>query len=206
MLSCEKPPDYSKTPVIRFESIQKIYIPGATANLSGRDSIIIALYFEDGDGDLGITQADAEADKYAIEKYGNKTFIEADTSITPADTEFVGGKMQIFPPDTTITPAKTVYNHVNFYIDEFKKVNGEFIRVEADGSKGGRFEPLLNTGRKGPIDGVLEHNFVWVHGSIFNQGVIGIADTVRFEVHVLDRDLNVSNTVVTDEIVVLVKE
>ncbi len=206
VLSCEKPPDYSKTPAIRYSSITKYYKAGSNPAIAGRDSIVIAIAFEDGDGNLGITDDQAKEDKYAQPAYGNKQYVPADTVITPESYEIVGDKIQVFPADTTIIPADTIYNHVNFYINEFKKVNGEFIQVDADGSKGGRFEPLYPSERKGPIDGILEHNFVWNHASIFNQGVIGIGDTVRFEVYVLDRDLNESNVIVTDEIVVLIKE
>ena len=206
MLSCERPPDYSKTPVISYLSITKYYKPGSSVGIAGRDSIVIAVEFEDGDGDLGITDADAKKDRYAQPLYGNEQYVPADTIITPESFEFVGGKKQVFPADTTFIAADTIFNHVNFYINEFKKINGEFVRVDADGSKGGRFEPLYSNVRKGPIDGILEHNFVWNHASIFNQGVIGIGDTVRFEVYVLDRDLNESNVIVTDEIVVLVEE
>ena len=171
-----------------------------------RDSIVIAIAFEDGDGNLGITDVEAKEDKYAQPAYGNEQYIPTDTIITEESFEVVGDKIQVYPADTVITPADTIYNHVNFYINEFKKVNGVFVQIDADGSKGGRFEPLYSNVRKGPIDGVLEHNFVWNHASIFNQGVIGVGDTVRFEVYVLDRDLNESNVIVTDEIVVLIKE
>lgn len=206
VLSCEKSPDYSKTPLIRYHSITKYYKPGSSPNIAGRDSIVIAVEFEDGDGDLGITELDARDKKYARPAYGNAQYVPADTVIIPESFEFVGDKKQVFPADTIITAADSIYNHVNFYINEFKKVNGVFVQVDADGSKGGRFKPLYANERKGPIDGLLEHNFVWNHASIFNQGVIGVGDTVRFEVYVLDKNLNESNVVVTDEIVVLVKE
>lgn len=202
--SCEKPPEYSDTPVIAFSEIKKIIIPGE-GGLSAKDSIVIVLTFEDGDGDLGIDQDEAKLAPYNTELYGNKTILPADTIVYPPQYVQVGDKIVEEPGSTTIIPADTIYDHVNFYINEYVKRNGEFVALDLDGSKGGRFDPFLTTGKKGIIDGTLEHSFTWVHADIYNSGKIGIGDTVRFDVFVLDRALNVSNVIQTTPIVVLVK-
>ena len=47
--SCVKPPEYSEIPFIEFQSINtNTVIKGDTA------TVIIQVYFEDGDGDLGV--------------------------------------------------------------------------------------------------------------------------------------------------------
>jgi hypothetical protein len=63
MAACVKEPDYSMTPVIRFESIRKI-TKTSNDGFGGKakiDSVIMSIRFEDGDGDLGITAAEIKA-------------------------------------------------------------------------------------------------------------------------------------------------
>lgn len=203
--SCEKPPEYSKSPTIYFDTIQKFITP-LRNGISGQDSIVIKVRFEDGDGDMGIDQFDAEEEPYATEEYGNETIIEADTIVVPPEYIQVGDKVQEIPGYTTITPRDTVYDHVNFYINEFVMRNGKFEQLDIDGTKGGRFEPLLPNDRLGVIDGLIEYSFVWVHADIYNSGKIGIGDTVMFQISVLDRSFNYSNSIFTSPISVLVNQ
>lgn len=204
-LACEKPPEYSEAPTIYYDNIQKFITPRVNG-VSGQDSVVISVRFEDGDGDVGIDQFDSSELPYASAEYGNETIIPADTSVTAPEFEQVGDKVQVIPGSTVITPQDTVYDHVNFYINEFVKRNGVFVQIDLDGTKGGRFEPLLTTGRLGVIDGVIEYSFIWVHADIFNSGEIGIGDSVKFEISVLDRELNRSNSIMTEAISVLVNE
>ncbi len=63
LASCVKEPEYSMTPAIRFESIQKI-TKTSNDGFGGKakiDSVIMSIRFEDGDGDLGITAAEIKA-------------------------------------------------------------------------------------------------------------------------------------------------
>jgi hypothetical protein len=56
---CLTEPKFPIEPEIRFESIRKINIPPDPNIVGGgaRDSVIITLHFQDGDGDLGLSQA-----------------------------------------------------------------------------------------------------------------------------------------------------
>ena len=61
--NCVKEPEFSTTPAIKFESIQKI-TKTSNDGCGGKtkiDSIIMSIRFEDGDGDLGITAAEIKA-------------------------------------------------------------------------------------------------------------------------------------------------
>lgn len=63
LASCVKEPEYSMTPAITFESIQKI-TKTSNDGFGGKakiDSVIMSIRFEDGDGDLGITAAEIKA-------------------------------------------------------------------------------------------------------------------------------------------------
>jgi hypothetical protein len=52
---CLAEPDYPIIPQIRFENVQNI----ASKSFQNTDSISITIYFEDGDGDLGLSPADS---------------------------------------------------------------------------------------------------------------------------------------------------
>jgi hypothetical protein len=49
MGSCFNPPELSNTPYIKVEGVRTVEVPGIAI-----DSLIVSVYFEDGDGDIGI--------------------------------------------------------------------------------------------------------------------------------------------------------
>ncbi len=71
--SCKKVPDFPKSPEITYEGIKKTvgyeYLgPGANGPLYNKiDSVVISLYFKDGDGDLGTTDTDTTFNNYFCE-------------------------------------------------------------------------------------------------------------------------------------------
>jgi len=157
--SCFVKPEFADTPKLEFESIQKITLPGL---LNAKDSIIIALKFQDGDGDLGLS---------------------------PADT--------IFPFQELNADGTPNEFHLNYYINLYRKVNGEFIQFEfGDVTLNGRFPSLNVEGQEGPLEGVLRRSVVISSAYPFRN------DTIRFDVFIIDRALNKSNLVETDTVVV----
>lgn len=58
LTACVKAPEFPNEPVIKFESLSKVRINQANANLP-KDSIRIHLTFTDGDGDLGQNGSDS---------------------------------------------------------------------------------------------------------------------------------------------------
>ncbi len=63
--SCLGKPEFSKTPLITFKSITLLEPPPRNG-LSYGDSMIIAVEFEDGDGDLGTSAADTSIKAFKI--------------------------------------------------------------------------------------------------------------------------------------------
>lgn len=89
----------------------------------------------------------------------------------------------------------------NFFVGIQKKERGRFVNVTLpDGqSLSGRF-PLLNlTGNTRPLEGRLTYSFQMFVG-VFGSP-IRVGDTVRFEIQIADRALNLSNVIETDEVV-----
>lgn len=86
----------------------------------------------------------------------------------------------------------------NFHVLVQRKNNGVFESVSMD--LDGLFYPLVNEQYVGPVDGVLEHSVSLNHNLVTE---LLPNDTVRFEISIYDRALNLSNTIVTDEVIVL---
>lgn len=152
--SCERPPNYDKTPKIQFKSVEKSIIIG-DLSLSKQDSVVITLGFQDGDGDLGMS----------TDKVGTNPYVD--------------------------------FYKRNYHATLYKRVKGIYQEVvDLDGNSieyGGVFPPLVD--QEGPIDGDLNYHILISHN---NAQILEAFDTLRFEIFVIDRDLNQSNTVVTD--------
>jgi hypothetical protein len=73
LLSCVKEPEWSTVPSIGFSRIQKI-TKISNDGFGGKakiDSVVMSIRFKDGDGDLGITQADLIADPAKFKDFRN---------------------------------------------------------------------------------------------------------------------------------------
>ena len=55
IFSCQKPPEYDNTPNIKFQNVE---IFSSVENGFKKDSLVIVTRFEDGDGDLGLSNED----------------------------------------------------------------------------------------------------------------------------------------------------
>jgi len=172
VFSCRKPPEYSNIPEIKFKQIQRFKVD------QNIDSIMIEISFKDGNGDLGITEAQSEHSKY--NKFRDTI---SDINIETGDTT-------------------DIYVYRNFKLKAFKKnqATGEFDPIVFNSPIDGRFDPLFNGGAPSPIDGTLRHGFIQSTFSGNNQ-ILKPFDEVRYEVYIYDRENNKSNTIVTDPII-----
>lgn len=65
---CTRPPDFPETPSIAFKKISKFTIIDSFSK-ARQDSVIIALTFRDGDGDLGVSPSIYPSDSAAARVY-----------------------------------------------------------------------------------------------------------------------------------------
>lgn len=86
--------------------------------------------------------------------------------------------------------------YYNFFIDYYKKNNGEFQKMELDGSQNARF-PRLSNKTTESIEGDISI-------SIFlnTYDLSTTYDTLKLKCHIVDRKLHPSNEVESDEIIV----
>jgi len=182
LFGCDRDPDFNIIPEIEFESIvfetTTEDIPGG-GGTSFRDQFAIFINFQDGDGDLGFTQDDLTDPKF--EPLLDTTFFDIDNDGI----------------DDTTTSIR------NFNATLFRKVSGEYEIVESNIVLGGSFQPLIDIEQPGPIEGVLRHNVIINNrASFFANTTVEPNDTVRFDVFIIDRELNQSNTITTSDVVV----
>lgn len=86
----------------------------------------------------------------------------------------------------------------NYFIDIYKKENDTWVFVDIESIGGApfhsRFERLLPEGAS-PIDGDLNYGLTLNTSSLLKP-----SDSIRFEIDIVDRELNRSNKVTTDAI------
>ena len=140
--SCLNPPTYSNTPSISFNSITRTRY--TTSNGAPIDSVFITINFQDGDGDLGLTTAEATASPYTPTYYG------ANFYMTPYVKNTNTGNydaLQFVRPDLFLT--------VNSYYDRFDHLSN------------------TTDNKAAPLRGTLRRAYAFLYGSPFlpNQEV-----------------------------------
>ena len=119
------------------------------------------------------------------------------------------GNLGLYPNDTlppyNETNADGTPNpfHFNYFIDFFHKQNGVYVEKSfSDGfSFNGRFfireEPFTQAR---PLEGDLDYTFAITKNGVFGSDIFD-GDTILFEVQIADRDLNLSNKISTEDII-----
>ena len=188
VISCDKPPEYPSIPVLT-EVTQAIFVPGDTTGLGTEDTIKFAVYFRDGDGDLGLTETDIDVPyneyNYVLDANGNKINKESVGAPAPTACNYL-----LIDGVEYLVEMNEPFNNfiVNFYT---QNADGSFSLVELCIPYSGRFPPLYKEGRKEVLEGSIHYNIV---SFFFPKG------KVKFDVAVIDRALNKSNIIETPEI------
>jgi hypothetical protein len=95
--------------------------------------------------------------------------------------------------------GKKTYELINYRVDFYRKEKGVYKLI--DYNLNAQFPELVPYNNVGPIDGELHFGLKLFHQ---NLGFYGFTkkDTVKFDVKIIDRKLNVSNTITTDSLVI----
>ena len=111
--SCVSPPDYSDVPTLEFRSFSKLMM---NQGVFEEDSVILTLYFTDGNGDFGNAGQDIEKNIFILDKRTNETFREYKAPFVPVEGagNGISGTISIkiystcciFPPVTGIFPCE----------------------------------------------------------------------------------------------------
>jgi hypothetical protein len=84
----------------------------------------------------------------------------------------------------------------NYIVKRFVKFKGKFVELKSDVTNSGNFITLKNSPKTGPIEGILNYALE------FSPLKSLKADTVKFEIQIIDRAKNPSNVIMTDSVLV----
>jgi hypothetical protein len=133
-------------------------------------------------------------------------FLEAEKNLV---INFTDGDGNFGLPDDLIDPPFQAWedstngiinkNHNNLWLDVFVKESGSYGRLVTPNPYGFDFRiPFLTPqGQNKQLKVTATYDLIDLNDFI-STGVLDVGDTVRFEVTLVDRDLNVSNTVVSE--------
>jgi len=198
---CNVPPELPVVPFIEFESVE-------FKEVEGPDSLIIKVFFRDGDGDLGLTSFDTEYPyqpfDVILDENGDTIYYDKDNPLLP-DYNPID---YLITRDSDGNAIDTVLieinpNHFNYFVRFFEKKNGEYIEFDwrADPyyqTFDGRY-PLLNTEIVDnrlvirPLEGILKY------GMTSSGWLFLFRDTLKISVMIKDRALNNSNVVESND-------
>lgn len=137
-----------------------------------------------------------------IEKYviiGKLSLAKQDSVVVTLSFEDGDGDLGMDASNVGESPYVDFYER-NYHAVLYKKVKGVYEEVKGlDGqavSDGGVFPQLVD--KEGPIDGDLNYHILISHN---NAQVLEAFDTLRFDIFIIDRALNRSNTITTTEFI-----
>jgi hypothetical protein len=194
--ACNRAPELPVIPVINFEQVQ-------FKEVDGPDSLIVSIYFEDGDGDLGLTSFDI-TEPYqpydpVYDANGDSISIGSQPGLPPYNPiDYVIIRDQNGVAKDTIL-VELNENHYNFFVRFFTKKNGQYTEFKWRDAPyyqtfDGRF-PLLNRDvsdgrlKERPLEGELRY------GMTSSGWLFLFRDTLKISVQIQDRALNKSNVV-----------
>ena len=203
-ISCEKPPELPNTPSITFESVRFATGP------SGFDSLIVAVGFQDGNGDLGLQGSENNPPYQPLNfpKNAQGDFILFGDPEAPLEFHVCD-----FVTNFDVTGDEimdTVYveinpNSFNIEIDFFLKRDGVYDEFDWRREFGqfscitfdGRYPPLNSEDFERPLAGSLSY-------SMISSGFLPLFgnDTLQLRIQIKDRALNISNIVESQDFVV----
>lgn len=216
-IGCRKPPEWPESPeLLSFaytafnDANYKYYPPNPDGVKSAPDSIILSVNFQDGDANLGLEEKETGAPyqifDYKRDSNGNKIKLTAGDIYNIYD--FVIDTTSADPLDLDTFRITTNLFNANFLVDfiEYDILGNEIdtfsfrnpaarFKLPQSGIQNfnGRFTPLFKKDfsdniYKGPLEGTINYT---MESRNFPKGIW------RFSVRIIDRDLNVSNAILS---------
>lgn len=207
MVSCERPPEFSFVPKIAFEKVTYEEIPAT------QDLLNVTIYFEDGDGDLGVTSEEAKHPPFHENTYFQATPPHHPVyNLEGISTEFLLklGDIDTLPPyncvnymefDRKLPDNSTVIDIVyrqpnpmgkNFRLKFFIKKGETFeeynFMEETCISSDGTFTRLNTADYDRPLQGNLTYTF-----RASNLKTYFGSYPIKLQVQIMDRKGNLSN-------------
>ena len=196
LMACNRAPELPVIPVIDFQEV-------IFKEVDGPDSLIVSIYFEDGDGDLGLTSFDItdpfQPYDVVLDENGDTIRIGSRPDLPPYNPidYIIIRDRDGNAVDTVLVELNE--NHYNFFVRFFTKKNGQYTEFDWRDPPyyqtfDGRF-PLLNRDisdgqlRERPLEGELRY------GMTSSGWLFLFRDSLKLTIQIQDRSLNRSNVV-----------
>ncbi len=194
--ACNRAPELPVTPSIEFRNIE-------FKEVDGPDSLIVTIYFQDGDGDMGLTSSDIydPYHPYDVVLDENEDTIRIGSrpglpDYNPIDYIILRNS-DGEAIDTILVEINE--NHYNYFVRFFQKKNGQYTEFNWRDAPyfqtfDGRF-PLLNRDKSDgqlkerPLEGTLRY------GMTSSGWLFLFRDSLKVSVQIQDRALHKSNVV-----------
>jgi len=179
---CQKKPDFSKTPLISVESLSRSF------NGFSGDNVLVKIRFQDGNGDLGLTDDERNTIRPITRANATRTFQEYFYTLNTAGQ--------------VIDSTKNKFFHNLFVRILRKNTAGEFVDVvfpDPNLDFKYAFKPLYEVNRQTPMEGIIEYNMN------LSQPTFKKNDVLKFEIQLCDREKNFSNIVLSETITLLMQ-
>ncbi len=217
VLGCEEPPELPLSPTISFNSIT--FSPG----VNNRDSLILKLDFEDGDGDLGLNRDETDSrfqefffvtnNGELIPNFDDSRVVKFGAPNQP-DFDFVNWISNTdYNNDGEVDTVRVQFNEnfYNIFVDFYYRFDAnmdgditdddDYVKIDFNeifGGVGGfglngRFFPLNTSDTERPLRGTLTYKMV----NAFKLSPIFRDNQLRIDAQIQDRALNRSNVVST---------
>ncbi len=203
--ACYDKPVLPSTPSIELSEYYFREIPNPNGP-SFRDSIVVRIRFEDGNGDLGLdaNETNPPYHLYDMVVTNGDTLRFGDNDTLPAyncfDYEIITRRTSV--GDSLVIQADTFYvirneNHFNFFLTFLIEENGQFVEYNTYEKLcappfHGRFFVLNTTRDIRPLTGELQYGFVSSFRLQFRF------DIIKLRIQIQDRSLNKSNIIETE--------
>lgn len=175
LANCQNKPDFPKEPTIKIESLTR-----SVGEFSG-DDVLLKIYFQDGNGDIGITDDERQTIRPVTIANAKRPYQEYFYTFNSF------GQL--------IDSTRNKFHH-NLFVKPFvQNASGEFVEVvfpdvSLDFKYG--FKPLYEGNRQTPMEGTIEYKMS-LSPPLFKKN-----DIVKFEIQICDRAKNLSNVVMSE--------
>lgn len=220
---CFPPPEFPDTPVIEYTSLRYIDYLNSEQSTEVSDSLILNFDFEDGDGDVGLS----EEGNYPFHQYDlvldsrNRLVTISDTSAAPPFFRVDPLGQRYYFSETDNRPAFSECDYIigaahddglqndtifkvdnefysNFHIDFFRKRGGQYEKILFSSAIGGVSCDVVNFNGRIPVfDDALQGKPMSgnITYSLFSRGfqIVLARDTFKIDFYLYDRALNKSN-------------
>ncbi len=200
LTACHLPPELPHVPKIRFQDVYFIDNP----TVGAFDTLVFEIYFEDGDGDLGLTSdmvyPPFHPYDYRLDSFGDPIKYGSDPNLPPFNTNEYVVELR---SDGTRDTFRVDFNedYYNFFIKMYERTstNDDFTQVDTravfNTNINGRL-PFLSKemNKNNTLEGVIKYKWQsagWMARYSLKQ--------LYFEIQIQDRSLKRSNTIRTPE-------